>query len=154
MKKLVSVLVFVGLIFITSMAQAAGSCVLTSTENVTIQNQTHRKYITLTCTGDGSIGAYSFVPSTTGVKGWYLYNITTDPGASAPTADYDITLMVDGEDIAGGLLANRSTSATQTVVLAPTTLGYHMADGTMLITFANQTANPSTIVMTLRFTTN
>ena len=131
---------------------AAGSCVLTSQEQFKVAGAFERKYVTLTCTGDGSITAYSFSPVTYGVRGWYLYNVTTNPGTSAPTDNYDITLVVDGEDIAGGLLANRSTSATQSVALAPTTLGYHMADGTMAITFANNTANPSTIVMTLRFT--
>lgn len=154
MKKILAAVIIVGLFLITSMAQAAGSCVLTSTENVNIVGQIQRKIITLTCTGDGSIAAYSFVPANRGVRGWYLYNVTTDPGTNAPTDNYDITLVVNGEDIAGGSLVDRSTSATQTVLVAPTTQGYHMADGTMAITFANETASPSTIVMTLRFTIN
>jgi hypothetical protein len=62
--------------------------------------------------------------------------------------------MVGDEDIAGGLLANRSATVNETVVIAPTTLGYHMMDGSMVITFAAETANPSTIDMTLRFTVN
>jgi hypothetical protein len=62
--------------------------------------------------------------------------------------------MVDGEDVAGGLLGNRSATATETVRISPTTLGYHMADATMAITFADETANPSVIVMKLRFTAN
>lgn len=145
-------LLAIGLILVAcQVGWAAGSCVHTSTENIMINNERARTIVTLTCTGDGSITAYSFVPSTFGVRGGYLYNVTTNPGTAAPTDNYDITLVVDGEDIAGGLLANRSTSATQTVAIAPTTLGYHMADGTMAVTFANNTANPSTIVMTLRF---
>ena len=145
----VLVLGFMGEVF------AAGSCVKSTVEKVNVANgKAFRQYITLTCTGDGTIAAYSFVPSTEGVKGWYLYNVTTDPdGTSAPTADYDITLVVGGEDIAGGKLANRSDTATQTVAIAPTTQGYYMADGTMVITFANETASPSIIVMKLRFTT-
>jgi len=132
---------------------AAGSCVRTSTETVNVLNSGQRKIITLTCTGDGTIAAYSFNPVTYGVRGWYLYNVTTNPG-TAPTADYDITLMVDSEDVAGGLLANRSATATQTVQISPATLGYHMADATMAITFADETASPSVIVMKLRFTAN
>lgn len=135
-------------------AWGAGSCVLTDTEKVVIDARTQRVYLTLTCTGDGSITAYSLDPVARGVKGWYLYNVSTNPGASAPTADYDITLVVDGEDVAGSALLNRSATATETVVIAPATKGYHMADQTMAITFANQTANPSTIVMKLRFTSN
>jgi len=154
MKKLLSVVIIMGLCFLTSIAWSAGSCALTSTENITINNVIQRKYITLTCTGDGSIAAYSFSPSARGVRGWYLYSITTDPGTPAPTDNYDITLVVAGEDVAGGLLANRSTSATQTVQISPTTLGYQMMDEVMAITFANNAANPSTVVMKLRFTIN
>ena len=150
-------------LMIASEAWSAGSCVITSNTRVPIPtiaeaNDVQRQYVVLTCTGDssnGSITAYSFVPATFGVKGWYLYNVTTDPdGSHAPTADYDITLLVGGEDIAGSLLLDRSTSATQTVAIAPTTQGYPMADGTMAITFENQNAASAVVVMTLRFTTN
>jgi hypothetical protein len=134
---------------------ATGSCVKTNVEDGYMDGAHQRRYITLTCTGDGTIGAYSFNPAAQGVRFWYLYNITTDPdGTSAPTVDYDITLLATGEDIAGGLLADRSATARQTVAICPTTLGYHMNDGTIAITFANQTASPSIIVMTLRFTKN
>ncbi|MFA5158712.1 MAG: hypothetical protein WC451_06040 [Patescibacteria group bacterium] len=137
------------LIFVSS-SFAAGSCVLTHTADVDIDG---RKTVELTCTGDGSITAYTFVPGNFGVKGWYLYSVTTDPG-TAPTADYDITFLVNGEDIAGSLLLNRSATLTQTVVIAPTTLGYHISKDDIVITFTNNTANPSVIVMTLRFVTN
>ena len=134
---------------------AAGSCVQRGeTDYVGVMGNTQRAYITLRCTGDGTIAAYTFNPASFRVRGWYLYNITTNPGTSAPTASYDITLMVGDEDIAGGLLANRSATVNETVVIAPTTLGYHMMDGSMVITFAAETANPSTIDMTLRFTVN
>ena len=136
-------------------AAAAGSCVLTSKTLIPVEGKTQRMYFVLTCTGTtGGIAAYSFVPATQGVRGWYLYNVTTDPGAAAPTAAYDITLVVDGEDIAGTLLANRSATATETVAIAPSTKGFHMMDSTMAITFANDTEAASTIVMTLRFTQN
>jgi P pilus assembly chaperone PapD len=153
MKRLIGIIAVI-LILVASQVFAAGSCVVSSTEKVVIDSKTQRVYVTLTCTGDGTIAAYSFNPVTFGVRGWYLYNVTTNPGASAPTDNYDITLVSDSEDIAGGLLADRSTSATQTVAIAPTTLGYHMSDGIIAITFANETANPSTIVMTLRFSSN
>jgi hypothetical protein len=152
MKRIVLAISFV--LLACQIVWAAGSCIPTQTESVNINGKITRKYIELTCTGDGSIAAYNFSPSTYGVKGWYLYSITTNPGTAAPTADYDITLMVNGEDIAGGLLADRSATATQTVLIAPTTLGYHMAGDTIAITFANQTANPSTISIKLRFSEN
>lgn len=153
MKRFLCLLLLI-LLAAPALAEAAGSCALTSVESITIDTRTQRKFITLTCTGDGTITAYSLNPITHGIRGWYLYNVTTNPGSSAPTAAYDITLLVDSEDVAGGKLADRSASATQTVLIADSTIGYFMMDGTMAITFANETANPSTIVMVLRFTSN
>jgi hypothetical protein len=154
MKKILQGFVLFMLLAVCSQAFAAGSCTVTGNETVEINGTKQRKYIELTCTGDGSITAFNFSPATYGVRGWYLYNVTTNPGTSAPTDNYDITLVSDGEDIAGGSLANRSTSVTQTVQLSPATLGYHMADEIMAVTIANNTANPSTIVLTFRFTSN
>ena len=154
MKRLVGLLVLVALLAIPSLGFAVGACVLTTKELIPVQGVTQRIYITLTCTGDaGGIAAYDFTPVSHGVRGWYLYNVTTNPG-TAPTAAYDITLVSDGEDIAGGLLADRSATATETVVIAPTTKGYHMTDKLISITFANETANPAVIVLTLRFIIN
>lgn len=138
----------------SGVAYAAGSCTRTSKELIQVEGRTQRIYITLTCTGDGSIAAYSFDPTAEGVRGMYLYNVTTNPGTAAPTNLYDITLVTEGEDIAGTLLNNRSDTATETVAIAPTTKGYHMTDQAISITFANEAANPSTIVMKLRFTVN
>ena len=151
MKKVLLALALV--VLMASSVWAAGSCVLKSSELVYGNNSIQKKIVKLTCTGDGSISAYSFDPGTFGVRGWYLYSVTTDPG-TAPTADYDITLVVNGEDIAGGLLGDRSATATQTVAIAPDTLGYHILDEAIAITFANNSANPSVIVLTLKFTDN
>lgn len=153
MKKLF--LVVASILVTASFAWGAGSCVPSSTETIDVlSGKEKRKVVTLTCTGDGSIAAYSFSPITYGVQGWYLYHVKTNPGTSAPTDEYDITLMVDGEDIAGGLLADRSATATQTVLIAPATRGYEMLTETMAITFTNNAANPSVIVLTLKFTSN
>jgi len=151
MKKVLLALAFV--VLMASSVWAAGSCVVKSNELVYGTNSIQKKIVKLTCTGDGSIAAYSFDPGAFGVRGWYLYSVTTDPG-TAPTADYDITLLVNGEDIAGSLLIDRSATLTQTVAIAPTTLGFHLADEAIAITFANNTANPSVIVLTLKFTDN
>lgn len=133
----------------------AGSCVFTSKQVFYGDAGKPEKVIVkLTCTGDGSITAYSFDAKTFDVLGFYLYSVTTNPG-TAPTADYDITLVADGEDIAGGLLADRSATATQTKIICPTTLGWHIMDSNdVAITFANNSANPSVIVMDLEFVKN
>lgn len=45
-----------------------------------------------------------------------LVKFVTNPGATAPTDDYDITLVdEDGIDVAQGLLANRDTSNSEEV---------------------------------------
>jgi len=108
-------------------AFGAGSCVFTSKQAFMGETGKVEKVIVrLTCTGDGSITAYSFNSKTFDVLGFYLYSVTTDPGTSAPTDNYDITLVVSSEDVAGGLLADRSTSATQTKIICPPTQGYHI----------------------------
>jgi hypothetical protein len=144
------------LVMLATSAFGAGSCVFTSRQSFYGDSGSVDKVIVrLTCTGDGSITAYSFDSKTFDVGGFYLYSVTTDPGTSAPTADYDITLVVSGEDIAGGLLADRSASATQTKIICPENIGYHIMDNNdMAITFANNTANPSTIVIDLEFAKN
>ena len=156
MKRLLAAIVILLVLGFAGEVLATGACVHTSTETVNVLGERQRKIITFTCTSDGSgIATYSFSPATFGVRGWYLYNVTTDPsGVSAPTDSYDVTYVVGGEDIAGGLLANRSSTLTQTVAIAPTTLGYYMGDGAIVMTFANITSNPGIFVMKMYWTTN
>mgnify|MGYP001172909711 FL=1 len=151
------ILVAMMMLFIwTSYAFGAGSCVFTSKQAFMGETGKVEKVIVrLTCTGDGTITAYSFDSKTFDVLGFYLYSVTTDPGTAPPTADYDITLVVSGEDVAGGLLADRSATATQTKIICPPLIGWHIMDNNdMAITFANQTANPPVIVMDLEFVKN
>jgi hypothetical protein len=44
---------------------------------------------------------------------YYLYRVVTDPGATAPTALYDITINDSYGDVTAGGLSNRSASATE-----------------------------------------
>jgi hypothetical protein len=47
-----------------------------------------------------------------------IHKVVTNPGATAPSANYDITLVdEDGIDIAQGLLANRHTTNSEEVYL-------------------------------------
>jgi len=46
--------------------------------------------------------------------GW-LVKVVTDPGATAPTDNYDITLVQDGIDAAASLLIDRDTANTEQV---------------------------------------
>ncbi len=158
MKKLLSAIIILLVIGFAGQAWATGACVLTSTEDIGIVSQIQRKYITLTCTSDGSgIEAYSLDPDTYGIRGWYLYNVTTDPdGTNAPTNNYDVTLLTSGgEDITNGTaLLNRSSTVTQTALITDSTRGYHMMDSALAVTFSGITANPGVLGMKFRFTSN
>lgn len=67
---------------------------------------------TVTCTSATDGTATLAIPN---MNGW-LIKVTTDPGATAPTANYDITLVdALSADAAESLLINRSATATETV---------------------------------------
>lgn len=52
----------------------------------------------------------------------YIIAVETDPGTTAPTANYDMTITDEyGADVMGGALANRHTSTTE---IAAPSLGY------------------------------
>ncbi len=54
------------------------------------------------------------------LNGW-LIKAVTNPDATAPTANYDITLVdADGIDVAEGLLANRHTANSESVYFLAT----------------------------------
>ena len=55
-----------------------------------------------------------FVETATAIDG-LIYEVETDPGATAPTDEYDLTLthVVTGLDIMGGNLADRSATLPQ-----------------------------------------
>jgi hypothetical protein len=74
------------------------------------------RIITLSWTGDASDGS---VPST--AISWaladFVFLVVTNPGSTAPTDNYDITLTdSDGVDIMGGEITNRDTSNTEQAV--------------------------------------
>ncbi len=66
--------------------------------------------VQLDWTSDGSGDA-----STTINLHGFLIKVVTDPSATAPSDDYDITLVQHGIDMAGGLLLNRDTANTEMV---------------------------------------
>lgn len=69
------------------------------------------------------------------LRGMYLFLMVTDPGASAPTADYDIALTDQhGVDIAGGALGDRHTSTSEQTLplLAGSVYGDRFIDVTSL----------------------
>ena len=124
-------------------------------EEIAILEMIARKIITLSWVADASAAT---VPSTTinaityGITGWYLYSAETNPGATAPTANYDIVINdADGLDIAWGLLANRHTSNTEIAFLADSSHGYPVVRGNLTFTLTNNLVNSATGTCILTF---
>jgi hypothetical protein len=69
-----------------------------------------------TCQSRG--GDKTCYPAGGGARIGYIHKVTTDPGSTAPTDDYDITLTDDttGADLLGGEGADRDTANTEEVV--------------------------------------
>lgn len=100
---------------------------------------------------DGTITATA-LPSFEG----RLLMLTTNPGATAPTNLYDITLVDDeGADRLQGVGADRLTATTESVpiVFAASTI-HPWVDGdeTMTLTFANQAVHSALLRVILYYT--
>ena len=71
------------------------------------------------------------------IRGYYLFFMITNPGATAPTTLYDITLLdSDGIDMAGGVLANRSATVSEEAIplLASGVSGDRIVNGALDVT--------------------
>jgi len=153
----VSVLCALLCLFNLSLAQAAGTVTITSVKYWVGGGQ-NRTIITLSWTADA---ADATVPSTTidaalyVIKGWYLYSAETNPGATAPTDNYDIVLNdTDDLDIAGGLLQNRDTANTEMVNIGTSAHGYPVVKGNLTFSLSNNAVNSATGTLILTFVAN
>ena len=118
--------------------QAAGTVVPTSTDHVSGQDVTVYTY---TLTGDASDGSFPATASEP-INGWII-RVETNPGSTAPTALWDLTLTdQDGLDVMGGVLANRSATATEHV-LAP----QPYVRGAVTITPTGNSVNSAVVVL-------
>lgn len=97
---------------------------------------------------DGSITATA-LPAFAG----YLLALETNPGATAPTTLYDITLLDQhGHDVLEGVGANRSATATEKAAIVYSGTSDHppvSISDTLTLTFANQSANGALIDVVL-----
>ena len=77
----------------------------------------------------------------------------TNPGSTAPTDNYDLTVL-DGEscDIFGGELANRDTAnSEQAIPKAGNSYGGRPIDTNLTLTLANNSVNSATLRLKLYF---
>lgn len=129
MKKLLSLLAILTIVFFATSALAVTGTLGTQTmERGTTPSG--KRFVTITVPWTSTAGG-AFVATTdeitradTSTYTVYIQNLrlkrmTTVPGATAPTDNYDITITTDdGEDILGGEGANRDTSTSETVTPA------------------------------------
>lgn len=98
--------------------------------------------IVITCVGDSTNG--SFVSTAVACNPGYIVRVVTNPGGTAPTDQYDITLTdADGVDVMGGALANRHTTTSEQAYasVAP------IVAGGFTVNISNTTVNSAQIVI-------
>ena len=144
-----SIFIMLICLLFSSQAFAVGSCVVTLDK----YPNANMRILTFAWTGDSVTGV---VPSTTtstaitaDIAGWYVYAIETNPGSVAPTASYDIVVNdVESLDIAGGMLANRSATATEKITprldSTYSIFGGVLLDSTLTMIITNQNVASAT----------
>ena len=125
---------------------------ITVSSNDAIRDNNRRiigKRLVIACTADASNGSF---PNTDLKKlgPGYLQPVITNPGSTAPTDNYDISLLHPSDstaDIASSLLGNRDTANTEVAITtisgmaAPVFIG----PGTYTLSIANNAVNSATI---------
>lgn len=141
MKRII-VLLTLSLLLISSGVFAAGTCTGADTE---VKSSGHVRIRTVSCTADAS--AATFPATTISDVDGYLMLVVTDPGSTAPTDNYDITLVDSNNmDVMGDNLLNRDTSNSEQASPSETPR-YVNGDLTMNIT--NNAVNSATLTVTL-----
>ena len=115
------------------------------------------KVITLTCTADSSDGSYpatalSNIPH--GEIGGRLLQIATDPGSTAPQANYDVTVTeAGGADLLLGVGANRHTSSSEVAVVESNgASAVYAGTDTLTLNITNNNVNSAGITIKIYYT--
>jgi len=115
------------------------------------------KIITLTCTVDSSDGSYpatalSNIPH--GEIGGRLLQIATDPGSTAPQANYDITVTeAGGADLLLGVGANRHTSSSEVAIIESNgASAVYAGTDTLTLNITNNNVNSAGITIKIYYT--
>lgn len=107
--------------------------------------------IVATCTADAANGSFpaTALPAFEG----RILSLRTNPGATAPTDNYDITLIDgDGLDRLQSLGLNRDTANSEEVPVFFASSDEHppvALDDTLTLTIANNSVNSATLVVTI-----
>lgn len=107
----------------------------------------------LIITGTADSSAATFPTLTLKKLNGFLQPVITNPGSTAPTDNYDITLAPSFDstaDISGGGLSNRDTSTTElgTVTLSGSATPAYL-NGDYILAIANNSVNSAVVVITM-----
>lgn len=143
MKKLYALLLC-ALLAAASMVYADGTCTETFTPY-----KDGDWMVTLSCTADADDA--SFPATAVNFRGSnvdsYVYMVLTDPGSTAPTDNYDITITdADGADIMGGELQNRDTANTEVAIPKMDVIyGARRVNGAMTVNISGNSVSSATV---------
>lgn len=126
-------------LFFTAPVMAAGSSVTQVWASPTL---------TFTWTADDGDGSVPATASELSFKA-NVCVVVTNPGATAPTDDYDITLTDEhGIDVMGGQLANRDTTTSESALpKIGSVYGCRPISGTITLNITNNSVNSATGVV-------
>lgn len=114
------------------------------------------KVITFTCTADSADASFPETALADKIEG-FLLAIETNPGATAPTDNYDIVIDdADGVDVLAGAGANRDTSTSEkaTIVMDDLLGDVHpvVSKGdTLTLKLTNNSVNSAIVVIKLYY---
>jgi len=149
MKKLTALLLALVLWLVLAVpAQADSSCTVRLDRYSQYQGGMCQLTLSWTAAANGSFTSYTISDAQMlkYLKG-LAYQAETNPGSTAPTAAYDITITnAGGNDIMGGALADRSATATERAapVLASGTEYPAAINGPLTLNITNNSVNAAT----------
>lgn len=116
--------------------------------NSTLQDKDKTEIHEFLMTADDSDGSFTSKASDKTINGW-ITKVTTDPGATAPTDNYDLTLSdADGVDVMGGALANRDEAVSeQAMPLIGGAYGPVRVDSILTLAGSNNSVNDATVLV-------
>jgi hypothetical protein len=149
MKKTILIITTIALIIFPILVNAAGTISYTVVPSDRVVNS-HIKTIEISWVADaadGSIPSIEITDYEITKLGYFCLKAVTDPGATAPTADYDIACSDSYGDIFDGELADRSATVTEQVndilipIIEPFTCAFtnnsvNSATGKLILIFA------------------
>jgi hypothetical protein len=124
---------------------AAGTVSITKDKTTKFYNERVVEYL-ITWTADSAAATVPATATDTAIVG-YVFMAQTNPGTTAPTDDYDITLTdADGIDVFGGELLNRDEANSEQTVpkVGSSVYGSRFVNSVLTFNLSNNAVNSAT----------